>query len=85
MRYIGKFLADPLDGMPAEVIDFPAGQLQIADPSCPKRCSVREPTHREHAGTIQKALAVKDFAEVEASLSWPEITGSTPRRCLILQ
>ena len=32
VRYIGKFLADPPDGAPAKVIDFPAGQLQIADP-----------------------------------------------------
>ena len=53
--------------MPAEVIDFLAGQLQIADPSCLKRYSVRDPTHREHAGKIQKALALKDFAEVRAS------------------
>ena len=37
VRYIGRFLADPLDGVPAEVIDFLAGQLRIADPSCVKR------------------------------------------------
>jgi hypothetical protein len=84
VRYIGKFLADPLDGVPAEVIDFLAGQLQIADPSCLKRYSVREPTHREHAGKIQKALALKDFAEVEGELAvfagrraW--VTGDGPK------
>ncbi len=38
VRYIGKFLADPLEGVPSEVIDFLAGQLQIADPSCVKGC-----------------------------------------------
>jgi Domain of unknown function (DUF4158) len=84
VRYIGRFLADPLDGVPAEVIDFLAGQLQIADPSCLKRYSVRDPTHREHAGKIQKALALKDFAEVESELAvfagrraW--VTGDGPK------
>jgi len=84
VRYIGRFLVDKLDGVPAEVIDFLAGQLQIADPSCLKRYSVREPTHREHAGKIQKALALKDFAEVESELSafadrraW--VTGDGPK------
>jgi len=84
VRYIGKFLADPLDGVPAEVINFLAGQLQVADPSCLKRYSVREPTHREHAGKIHKALALKDFAEVEGELAvfagrraW--VTGDGPK------
>ena len=61
VRYIGTFLADPLDGVPAEVIDFLAGQLQIADPSCLKRYSVREPTHREHAGKIQESARAEGF------------------------
>ncbi len=84
VRYIGRFLADPLAGVPAEVIDFLAGQLQIADPSCLKRYSVRDPTHREHAGKIQEALALKDFAEVESELAvfagrraW--VTGDGPK------
>jgi hypothetical protein len=84
VRYIGKFLADPLDGVPAEVINFLAGQLQVADPSCLKRYSVREPTHREHAGKIHKALALKDFAELEGELAvfagrraW--VTGDGPK------
>ena len=84
VRYIGRFLADPLDGVPAEVIDFLAGQLQIADPSCLKRYSLRKPTHREHAGKIQEKLGLKDFAEVEAELAvfagrraW--VTGDGPK------
>src|SRR5260370_41916626 len=84
MRYVGRFLPDPLDGVPAEVIDYLAGQLGIADPSCLKRYSVREPTHREHAGKIHKALALKDFAEVESELAvfagsraW--VTGDGPK------
>jgi hypothetical protein len=36
-RYIRRFLADPLDGLPTEAIDFLAGQLQVADPSCVKQ------------------------------------------------
>ena len=49
-----------------------------------KRYAVREPTHREHAGKIQKALGLKDFAEVEAELAvfagrraW--VTGDGPK------
>jgi hypothetical protein len=45
---------------------------------------VRDPTHREHAGKIQKALALKDFAEVESELAvfagrraW--VTGDGPK------
>jgi Domain of unknown function (DUF4158) len=71
--------------VPAEVIDFLAGQLQIADSSCLKRYSVRKPTHREHAGKIQETLGLKDFAEVEAELAvfagrraW--VTGTARRR-----
>ncbi|MGH3820579.1 MAG: DUF4158 domain-containing protein, partial [Pseudonocardiaceae bacterium] len=50
VRYIGRFLTDPLDGVPTEAIDFLAGQLQVADPSCVKRYALRPQTHREHAG-----------------------------------
>jgi hypothetical protein len=49
VRYIGRFLSDPLDGVPTEAIDFLAGQLQIADPSCVKRYALRPQTHRELA------------------------------------
>jgi len=50
VRYVGRFLPDPLEGVPAEVIDYLAEQLGIADPSCVKRYAEREATHREHAG-----------------------------------
>ena len=83
-RYIGRFLADPLDGVPAEVIDFLAGQLQIADPSCVKKYAQRQQTHLDHAGKIRKALKLKDFAQVEAELAvyvgrraW--VTGDSPK------
>jgi hypothetical protein len=88
VRYVGRFLTDPLEGVPTEAVDFLAGQLGIADPSCVKRYSQREPTHREHAGKIQKALGLKDFAEVEAELAvsvgrraW--VTGDGPKAIFV--
>lgn len=84
VRHLGRFLSDPLQGVPTEVIDFLAGQLGVADPSCVKRYARREPTHREHAGTIQEALGLRDFTEAEAELAeyvarraW--ITGDGPK------
>ncbi|GAA5771421.1 DUF4158 domain-containing protein [Streptosporangium roseum] len=83
-RYIGRFLTDPLEGVPTEVVDFLAGQIGVADPSCVKRYAQREPTHREHAGKIQKALNLKDFGQVKAELAvdvgkraW--VTGDGPK------
>jgi hypothetical protein len=55
--------------VPAEVIDYLAGQLQIADPSCVKKYAQRQQTHLEHAAKIRKALKLKDFAQVEAELA----------------
>ena len=70
--------------MPAEVIDFLAGRLQIADPSCVKRYAQRQQTHREHAAKIRQTLGLKDFAEVEVELAvfagrraW--VTGDGPK------
>jgi hypothetical protein len=84
MHYIGRFLADLLEGVPTEVIDFLAGQLGIADPSCVQKYAQREPTHREHAGKIQKALELKDFAQVQAELAvlvWTSLlVGAIPRQ-----
>ena len=68
-RYIGRFLADPLEGVPAGVIDYLVGQLQIADPSCVKKYAQRQQTHLDHAGKIRKVLKLKDFAQVEAELA----------------
>ena len=84
VRYIGRFLADPLEGVPAEVTGYLAGQLQIADPSCVKKYAQRQQTHLDHAGKIRKALKLKDFAQVEAELAvyvgrraW--VTGDSPK------
>jgi hypothetical protein len=84
MRYIGKFQPDPMERVPTEAVDFLAGQLGIADPSCVKKYAVRQETHREHAGKIQEALKLKDFSQAEADLSvfaggraW--VTGDGPK------
>ena len=83
-RYLGRFLHDPLEGVPTEVVDYLAEQLGIADPSCVKRYAQREPTHREHAGEIQRVLRLRDFAQVEAELTtWVDtrawVTGDGPK------
>ena len=83
-RYLGRFLPDPLEGVPTEVVDYLAEQLGIADPSCVKRYAQREPTHREHAGEIQRVLRLRDFAQVEAELTtWVDtrawVTGDGPK------
>jgi hypothetical protein len=66
-RYVGLFLEDPLD-VPAEVVNFVAGQLGIEDPSCVKRYTEREKTRFDHAWEIQQAYELKEFAEAEPGL-----------------
>ena len=73
VRYVGLFLEDPLD-VPAMVVDFVAGQLGIADPSCVKRYTEREKTRFDHAWEIQRACGLKDFAGAEGSCG----SGSRP-------
>jgi hypothetical protein len=53
-----------------------------------KRYAQREPTHREHAGEIQRVLGLTDFAEVEAQLAaWVDIrawvTGDGPKAIFV--
>jgi hypothetical protein len=68
-RYTGRLLADPREGVPTEVLDYLAGQLQIADPSCVKKYGQRQQTHLDHASMIRKALGLTDFAQAEAELA----------------
>lgn len=68
VRYLGRFLADPLDGVPTEVLDCLAEQWGISDASRVKTYAQRESTHREHAGQIQKVHRLREFAEGEAEL-----------------
>ncbi|MEA2589343.1 MAG: hypothetical protein QOH66_2270 [Actinomycetota bacterium] len=53
LRYIGTFLADPLD-VPTEVVDYLAEQLGISDPSCLKAYMGREKTRFEHQWEIAR-------------------------------
>ena len=67
VRYVGLFLEDPLD-VPAEVVDFVAGQLGIENPSCVKRYTERDKTRFDHAWEIRQACELKEFAEAEPGL-----------------
>ncbi|MEV0108450.1 DUF4158 domain-containing protein [Nocardia sp. NPDC050799] len=67
VRYLGMFLADPLD-VPDELVEYLAEQLEIADPGCVKQYTEREKTKLEHAWEIQREYGLVSYAEVEAEL-----------------
>ncbi len=72
VRYLGTFLADPLD-VPTAVTAYVAGQLEIADPSCVKAYLEREKTRFEHQWVIAEEYGWRSFADVEAELTkWVE-------------
>jgi len=72
VRYLGTFLADPLD-VPAAVSAFVAGQLEIADTSCVKAYLEREKTRFEHEWVMAEAYGWRSFADGEAELAgWVE-------------
>ena len=82
-RYVGTFLADPLD-VPTVVVDYLADQLGIADPSCAKQYMERRSTRFEHAEEIKTAYGLRDFASAEAELvAWVDArawtTGDGPK------
>ena len=86
-RYVGTFLADPLD-VPNVVVDYLAEQLQITDPSCVKRYTERAKTRFEHQWEIQRAEELTDFAEAEAELvAWMDArawtTGDGPKAIFV--
>jgi hypothetical protein len=64
---LGVFLADPLE-VPSVVLDYLAGQLGIADPSCVARYMERRTTRFEHAEEIMRARGLRDFTEVTRKL-----------------
>jgi hypothetical protein len=68
LRFLGTFLADPID-VPAAVVDYLAAQLGIADSSCVKDYRVREMTWLEHARQIRDDYGFGEFAEVEDELA----------------
>jgi len=62
VRYLGTFLADPT-AVPPGVITHLAAQLGIADTSCLLSYGTREPTHRAHAGEIQRRYGYRDVVD----------------------
>ena len=70
MRWLGTFLEDPLD-VPGNVLDFVAGQLDMADPSQVKRYTERAKTRFDHQWEIRRACGYREFADAEAEFaSW---------------
>ena len=67
VRSLGLFLVDPVE-VPGVVLDYLAGQLAIADPSCVARYMERRTTRFEHAEEIKRARGLRDFSEVAREL-----------------
>jgi len=65
VRFLGTFLARPTD-VPDVVANRVAEELGIADPGRLAAYAKREPTHREHAGEIQRVYGYRDFSEASA-------------------
>lgn len=59
-RFLGAFLADPLD-VPWSVVDYVAAQLGIADPSVVKRYTERVETANAHAREIRAVYGYRDL------------------------
>lgn len=82
-RYLGVFLDDPT-GVPAEVADYLAEQLGIADASVLKTYGDRENTRLDHVRELRRVLEYTEFAEAEAELrAWVDArawtTGEGPK------
>jgi TnpA family transposase len=67
VRFLGTFLADPLE-VPAAVVAYLAAQLRIAEPACFRRYADRAKTPYEHAWEIRRAYGYREFGEAEAEL-----------------
>jgi len=67
VRYLGKFLEDPL-AVPWAIVGYLAEQLEIADASCVKTYTERRQTHFEHAWEIKEAFGLRDFQTVQQGL-----------------
>lgn len=61
VRFLGTFLANPIE-VPKTVVDYLAQQLNLSDGTSLSRYLDRSPTHREHAGLIQRHYGYRDFS-----------------------
>ena len=66
VRFLGTFLADPLD-VPWPVVEYLTAQLGIADVSVAKRYAERLPTQHEHAREIRQAYGYRDLSDADAT------------------
>jgi TnpA family transposase len=83
VRWLGTFLE-----VPGAVLDFVAGQLEVADPSQVKRYTERRKTRFDHQWEIRRACKLKEFTDVEtefadwvAARSWT--SGDGPKAIFI--
>jgi hypothetical protein len=65
VRFLGTFLARPAD-VPQVVASRVAEELGVGDPGRLAAYAQREPTHREHAGEIQREYGYRDFSDPAA-------------------
>jgi len=68
VRMLGTFPSDPLD-VPAVMLDYVAGQIGVADPSCLKRYTERRTTRFEHQAEIAAVDSWLDFAAAQEDLT----------------
>ncbi|MEV4123992.1 DUF4158 domain-containing protein [Nocardia sp. NPDC049707] len=68
VRYLGMFLADPLE-VPADLVDYLAEQLGIDDPSCVKAYTDRKQTRYDHQAVIIRKHGLIEFADIEGELA----------------
>ncbi|MGI5122779.1 DUF4158 domain-containing protein [Marinactinospora thermotolerans] len=86
VRYLRRHLPDPRQVL-AEVVDYVAEQLQIADPSCIKLYGQRDGTAHTHAGERSRRptggrTSPKPLATWRSGCSpAPTPPGRGPRRC----
>lgn len=83
VRFLGVFLDDPTD-VPAEVVDYLAEQLGVADASALKAYGERENTRLNHVRELRRVLEYTEFAEAETELrTWVDArawtTGEGPK------
>lgn len=67
-RFVGRFLPDPLE-VPAEVIDYLADQLGVADVSQIEQYTERRQTQFDHQDEIKRAYGLREFSAVEAEFT----------------